>query len=144
MQETKHIDALKEVRETTRAALQDPRGLIPHQRRLMALISLGMAHLAELYLHFNRALKPGAQLKHNWFKSDERKLLIRLAGALTKSPEHLPDFSRVLAIARKIELDRDDIVYGAPLADDAILREKVDLLLELKKTVDRSGSIPWE
>ena len=139
MQEGKHLEALGEVDAYIEESLQAPE-LVRRQRLLMAALSLGMQHLVELWLHEARALKPGAMVKHEFFKAGERRLLLRLAGALTKDLQGLPDAGRILALAREIERGRDDIIYGAPLPSDRELREKVDLFFELKRAVEAARS----
>jgi len=144
MLEEKHLEALCEAHETIEDALRDSRGLLAHQRRLMALLSLGAAHLIEYYLHRLRAIKAGASIKHQWFKADARRISLMFAGVLTKSLERLPAAERVVELAHKLEIDRDDIVYGSPLTSDRVLREKIDIFLELKKTIEKVvGEIKW-
>ena len=134
MQEGKHVAALKEVNAYIDEALKIA-SLVRRQRLLMAALSLGMQHVVELWLHKARAIKPGASVKHEFFKSEERKLKLKLAGMLTKNISSLKNADAILSMAREIERNRDDIVYGAPLASDRILREKVDYFFELKKAV---------
>jgi hypothetical protein len=145
MQEEKHIAALREVKETIDETLEDRRGLLPRQRRLMSALSLGVQHVIEIWLHRSGAIKPGASVKHEWFQAGESRLNIRLAGILTKDIESLKGAKRVLALARYIEANRNDIVYGAPLVKDTILREKIEEFLELKKAVEEAtGGIAWD
>ena len=145
MQEEKHLAALEEVRRALEEALGDPAGLLRRQRLLMAALSLGMQHIIEVWLHRAGAVKPGALIKHEWFASEERSLKLRLAGALTKELGQLPGHGRVLALAREVERNRNDIIYGSPLPTDASLREKIDLFLELKKSVEEAtGKKVWQ
>lgn len=132
----KHREALREVSDTIKDALDDPAGLMGHQRRLVAMLSLGMAHLVEIYFHKADVLKPGTQIKHEWFKMGEKNALMRLSAILTTDPGKIPKINEIMAYARNLEKDRDDIMYGSPLAGDNILKEKIDLWLELKKIVD--------
>lgn len=144
MQEEKHLAALREVKETIDESLNDPRGLLPRQRRLMAALSLGMQHIIEIWLHRTDAIKPGANVKHDWFQAEDRRLKLRLAGNITKDIKTLNGADRILAIAREIESNRNDIIYGAPLAKDLALREKLEEFLELKKAVEKeTGDILW-
>ncbi|MBI4896684.1 MAG: hypothetical protein HY832_04020 [Candidatus Aenigmarchaeota archaeon] len=131
MQEEKHLSALREVDAYVDEALQ--KGLMERQRLLMLALSLGMQHVVELWLHHARAIKPGASIKHDFFKTEERRLKLKLAGMLTKQITSIEHADAVLSLARDIERNRDDIVYGAPLQNDRILREKVDCFFELKK-----------
>ncbi|MBI2971290.1 MAG: hypothetical protein HYY37_02625 [Candidatus Aenigmarchaeota archaeon] len=134
MQEEKHTAALQEVHTYIDESLKSG-DLLHRQRLLMTALSLGMQHVVELWLHRSRAIKPGATVKHEFFKSEERKLTLKLAGMLTKNMNSLKNASAILSLAREIERNRDDIIYGAPLPNDRILREKIDYFLELKKAV---------
>jgi len=136
MQEEKHLSALKEVNAYIDESLA--KDLLQRQRLLMAALSLGMQHVVELWLHKARAIKPGATVKHEFFKSEERKLKLQLAGALTKDISSLKNAGAILSIAREIERSRDDIIYGAPLPSDRVLREKIDYFFELKKAVKKA------
>ncbi len=129
----KHREALAEVSETIKDALDDPKGIMAHQRRLMSMLSLGTAQIVEIYLHRLDVMKPGAQIKHEWLKKDEKNALLRLSSALTVSPGKIERIGEILAFAREIESDRDEIVYGSPLATDKALKEKIGLFLELRK-----------
>ncbi len=133
MQIEKHAAALKEVNAYIDESLS--KGLLQRQRLLMTALSLGMQHVIELWLHKTRAIKPGASVKHEFFKSEERKLKLKLAGMLTKDISVLKNVDAILSIAREIERSRDDIIYGAPLPNDRALREKIDYFFELKKAV---------
>ena len=136
MQEEKHEAALNEINGFIDESLGT--NLLSRQRLLMTALSLGMQHIVELWLHKSRAIKPGASIKHDFFKSEERKLKLKLAGMLTKNISSIKNADRILSIAREIERSRDDIVYGAPLLNDKILREKIDYFFELKKAVKAS------
>ncbi len=133
MQEEKHVSALKEVNDYIDESLA--KGLLQRQRLLMTALSLGMQHVVELWLHKAGAIKPGASVKHEFFKSEERKLKLKLSGMLTKNISSLKNAEPILSIAREIECNRDDIVYGAPLSGDIVLREKIDCFFELRKAV---------
>lgn len=138
MQDEKHLEALAEVNTSIEEAINDPKGLLKRQRLLMAALSLGMQHVIEMWLHKSKALKPGSCIKHEFFKSEEKRLKIRLAGMMTKKIDSLENAHKILYMAREIERNRDDIIYGAPLRTDAVLREKLDNFFELKKSVKES------
>ena len=139
MQEEKHEDALNEVIDTIDESLKG--NMLNYQRRLMFMISIGSQHLLELYLHRLHVIKPGAQIKHEWFKLNDKNIKSRLSLIITKKFDEIPNINEILSLARSIEKDRNDIVYGAPLKDDVILRDKIDHFLEIKKLVeaDRNG-----
>ena len=136
MLEEKHIEALREVHETIEEAVKDPRGILPRQRRVMTMLSLGTAHLVELYFHRLHAIHPGMQIKHEWFGSESRRLRLHLAGLLTKNLEKLPQAEKILELAHEIELKRNDVVYGIALKNDILLKEKLELFFELKKIIE--------
>lgn len=144
MLEERHIEALREVHETIEETIKDSRGFLPRQRRLIAMISLGAAHLVELYFHKLNALKPGMQIKHDWFQSENKRLKVHLIGFLTKKIDNLPKSEKILSLAHEIELKRNELVYGTALKNDLILKEKLDLFLELKKIIEEIiGEIKW-
>ncbi len=138
MQEQKHTEALMEIMETVEMSLKDRRGLVMWQRRLAAMLSLGAQHLIELYLHKKDAIKPGTQLKHEWLKMENKNLKMRLSGITTKSLSNLDDSDEIFAIAKAIETDRNDLVYGSSLKNDMPLKEKIDRFLELKKIIEKN------
>ncbi len=142
MQEEKHIAALQEVLRTIEQALNDKEGLLNYQRRIMSMLSLGAQHLIELYLHKMAAIQPGAQIKHEWLKLSDVNLRERIQPALTKEFNSLPSLADVCFIARKIETERNDAVYGAPLTNDVLLRKSIDSFLQLRKIVEeQTGKI---
>lgn len=134
MHEEKHKAALSEVEDSIGEAIKSP-SLLNRQRLLMSAMSLGMQHLIELWLHKSKAIKPGATIKHEIFKSELKRLKERLVGMLTKQIDTLKNADKILEIARTIEINRDDIIYGSPLNNDQILREKINLFFELKKEI---------
>ena len=134
----KHLEALREVLDCISSALEDRKGLVFHQRRLMAMLSLGVPQLIEIYLHKKGAIGADANIKHEWFSLSGRNLKAKFESILTKNVEKLDG---LLVLARKIEDGRNEIVYGAPLGDGRILREKIDLFLELKETVEREAGV---
>ncbi len=142
MQIEKHLEALKEVDRALDSALNDPEGLLGHQRRIASMTSLGMQQLVETYFHKLNIIKPGAQVKHEWFKMEERNLKNRLSPILTKNVNTIPRIAELLYLAGKIESDRNELLYGTPLKDDKELKEKIDTFLELKKIiVDETGDL---
>ena len=131
----KHEDALKEVYQTIDQALNDPKGLLSYQRRIASMTSMGMQQIVEMYFHKLNIIKPGTQLKHEWFKLDEKNINNKLSPTLTKKLKEIPKINEILFLSRKIESDRNDLVYGAPLENDKTLKEKIDVFLELKNLI---------
>ena len=126
---------LKEVEETIRGSLET-NDILSHQRRLIAMLSLGVQQLIEVYLHSLNVIKPGTQIKHEWFGMGERNLSIKLSAILSTKMKNIPRLEEIIVLARIIEGDRNDMLYGSPLVDDKILREKIDAFLEIKKIIE--------
>ena len=103
----KHEEALKEVYETIDQALSDPKGLLGHQRRIASMMSMGMQQAIELYFHKLHIIKPGTQLKHEWFKLDEKNIINKILPVLTKKLEEIPKINEILFLARKIESENN-------------------------------------
>lgn len=141
MQEEKHIAAVQEVLATIQDALEAREGIIPHQRRLMAMLSIGVSHIFELYAHRKGIIKPGAQIKHEWFLLSEQRLIERLNQVFTKPHHSIPGLSEMCDFGRSIETGRNDLVYGAPLSNDKPLRTKIGQFLELKNLVEQESGV---
>ncbi|MBL7160957.1 MAG: hypothetical protein ISS93_03865, partial [Candidatus Aenigmarchaeota archaeon] len=140
MREEKHLEILKEVEKTIKEALE-AESLLSHQRRAISMLSLGVQQLVELHLHHLRVIRPGTQVKHEWFGMGERNCSIKLSSILTTDVNKIPGIREILALARIVEADRNDLLYGSPLANEKSLREKIDAFLEIKKSwrsVDRN------
>ena len=133
----KHREALEEVYETINDALNDPNGLLKHQRRIASMTSLGMQHLVEIHFHKLNIMKPGAHVKHEWFRMGEKNLRAKLSSILTESLGSVKKIAEIIPMAYQIESDRNEIMYGAPLNDDSKLREKIDTFLEIKNLIEK-------
>ena len=59
MRAEKHKKALQEVLDEIQTALDDPRGLVAHQRRLATMLSIGTCELIEIYFHKLGIMKGG-------------------------------------------------------------------------------------
>ncbi len=139
MKVEKHLEALKEVDETVEEALKT-QSILSYQRRLSAMLSLGAQQLVEIYLHRLKVIRPGTQIKHEWFGLGERNLTVKLSAILTTDMGKIPGLWEILSLAKVVESERDDLLYGSPLSDESMLREKIDAYLELKKMVEGYGS----
>jgi hypothetical protein len=133
MKDVKHLEALKEVEDEIKAALDDPNGLIKHQRRLALMISLGMAELLELHLHNLGVVKEGSRIKHEWLKRGSAKEM--LSNQVVKPLDDIKDIDRLLSLSKTIEDRRNDLAYSSPLDGDEILRDEIRLYFEAKKIV---------
>jgi len=133
----KHKEAMEEVYETINDALNDTKGLLKHQRRIASMASLGMQHLIEMYFHKQNIIKPGAHVKHEWFRMGERNLRLKLSSILASNASSAEKIAEIIPMAYRIESDRNEIMYGAPLEDDSKLREKIDTFLEIKNLIEK-------
>ncbi len=135
MNTEKHEETIEEVMATINESLKSS-DIRLHQRRLIAMISLGVQQIIELYFHKLNVIKPGAQIKHDWFASGPDRVKLRLEAVLTTKPDKIKQLDELLVLAKKIEKDRNDLIYGSPVKSDKILREKIDLFLEIKKLIE--------
>lgn len=135
MKLNKHKETIKEVMDTINTALKS-KDIKLYQRRLISMISLGVQQMIELYFHEMNIIKPGAQIKHNWFASRMERVKIKLESVLTIKLSKVKNLDEILVIARKIEQDKNKLLYGSPVESDKILRQKINLFLELKKLVE--------
>lgn len=132
MKKEKHEEIMKEVEEEIESALKDERGLVPHQRRLVFLLSLGMANIVELYFHKLDIIKGGSKINHLWFKRKVDRIKERLQKQIVSPIDSVSNINEVIEKAVKIEEKRDDLAYGAP-SSEKILQEKINLFLELRR-----------
>ena len=70
---------------------------------------------------------------------EEKNLRIRLNGIMTKSVSSISDWNEIFSIAKMIEADRNDLVYGPNLKNDKQLREKIENFLDPKKMVEKNA-----
>lgn len=134
MKTERHEESIKEVLEEIDAALRDGRGLVSHQRRLMFMVSFGMAELAELYLHKVGVIKNGASVNHMWFKRRKNYILEKVQSQIYGSVGLIENFDEVVNLAMSIEEKRDDLAYGVPVGE-RVLMEKINLFFKLKELV---------
>lgn len=136
MLEDKHIQKIQETMDEIQAALHDSRGLVAHQVRLASTLSLGSINLIELYLHKKKIMKPGGRLEHQWFRSKQDTILARIGSQIISPMQDIPKITEILMLANKLEKDRNDLFYGSPVGDEAILSSKINSFLELKKLIE--------
>lgn len=101
------------------------------------MVSLGMQHIFEMYLHRMAVLKPGVQIKHEWLKLSDQNLRLRLGQMLTKPWNEILLLDEITPLSRQVELKRNDTPYGAPLDNDRELREAIDLFLDVKALIEK-------
>ena len=140
MQESKHADAIKETMRTIDEALKG-KNILDFQRRLASMLSVGLQHLVELYLHRLYVIKPGAFVKHEWFLMGDKNLKAKFSAILTQPYEEIENINEIASLARDIEGDRNELLYGSPIGDENRLKEKIGSFLETKKIVEKTGDI---
>lgn len=140
MRAEKHRESLKEVLDEIEAAIEDSGGLISHQRRLAMMLSVGVTDLIEVYFHEIGIMKPGARIKHSWLK--RKSFREKLKNQITGDIDRIPNLDKVIKRARKIEKRRNDMAYGSPLDDEKLLKENIDIFLEIRDIIEeRIGDI---
>lgn len=130
----KHQEIINEVLEEINSALNDKRGLLPHQRRLAFSLSLGAVNILEQYFHVLNIIKEGSKINHRWFKKKENRLKDYLQKQIISPIDSIENIDELIQLVKEIENKRDDIAYGPPVKEE-ILQEKINLFLKLKKVV---------
>jgi len=123
---------IEEVVDEINSALNDPKGLVSHQRRIAFSISIGSIALFEEYLDKKNILRPGTKINHQWMKKNKENVKKIISKYLTIPIENLSDVDTVLDILHKIEFERNELAYGKPVSEEK-LNKKINLFLDLKK-----------
>ena len=131
----KHIKALQEVMDEIQISLEDPRGLVAHQRRLATMLSIGTCELIEIYFHKLGIMKGGGRIKHTIFrrKGIEEQLSNQIISALS----NIKNIDAIITIAKTIEAERDNMAYGSPQPHEQLLKAKIEDFLELKRIIEK-------
>lgn len=130
----KHQEIIDEVVEEINSALNDKRGLLPHQRRLAFSLSLGAVNILEQYFHVLNIIKEGSKINHRWFKKKEERLKEYLQRQILSPIDSVENINEILKLIKEIENKRDDIAYGPPVKEE-LLQEKINLFLKLRKVI---------
>jgi len=130
----KHLKSLEEVIDEIQLSLEDPRGLVAHQRRLATMLSLGVCELLEIYLHKQGVMKGGGRIKHDMFRGKDihRHLSNQIIIALSS----IKHSDTIIAHAKSIEAERDNMAYGSPQPHEQLLKRKIEEFLELKRIIE--------
>lgn len=131
----KHVEIVKEVLDDIQVALDDPRGLVSHQRRIAMMVPLGITEILEIYLHKLNIIKPGSRIKHEWLKRKEART--RIEKQCIKKLDNINDIDTIITIAKEVELDRNDMAYGAPIGDEAILKSNIERFFKILGIVEK-------
>jgi|SRR3989344_4365665 len=132
---TRKYTDTEEALDEINTALEDSRGLGIHQKRLAFVLSAGAVSLIEAYLGNLSVLKPGRKINHRWLKKKKENAKKLIANQIICPIDNLNKLDEFLDIAYKIENKRNDVVYGPPVSED-ILREQINLFLELRKKIE--------
>ena len=135
MKMEKHVEILDEMENEISSALEDPKGLRSHQRRLAFMISLGTAELVEVYFHMLKIMKEGSRIKHGWFKKKNIREI--LSNQIIKPIETVRNMEKILSITRVVEEKRNDLAYSSPVEEEEILKEEVNQYFEVKKLIEK-------
>ncbi len=128
---------LEEVLDEINNALNDPRGLVAHQKRIGFFISFGAIALIEIYLKKSNVFKLGSKIDHRWLKRSKENVKKVISKYITCSIEELKNFDDILEIAYKIESSRNNFVYGKEISEEE-LRAYIDLFFELRRSVENA------
>jgi hypothetical protein len=131
----KYKEIFDEVMDEIESSLKDSRGITAHQRRLAFSLSFGMINLLEFYLNKLNVLKPGAKINHLWLKKKRDNAKKLISSQITSQIDSIENIDKILDAAFKIESERNELVYGKKVSEDA-LNERINLFLDLKKELE--------
>src|SRR3989344_6471515 len=128
---------IDEVMDEIESALQDPKGLVAHQRRIAFSLSLGIVFLLQSYLQKKQVFKPGAKINHLWLKKKKENVLDILSKHITCDPATLSELEHILSVANTIGTQRNTLAYGKQTSEQE-LQKIIKTFLDLKKEVEHA------
>jgi len=131
----KYHEIIKEVLNEIGSALNDPKGIVSHQRRLAFSLSLGVVSLIENYLNKISVLKSGAKINHLWLKKKKENVKELISKQIICPVENLKNFDKILDMAYELEKERNELAYGKNVSE-SLLRKEINLFLNLKKEIE--------
>ena len=131
----KYSEIIEEVLDEIDSALNNPKGLKLHQRRLSFSLSLGASTLIEMFLDKKEILKSGAKINHLWLKKKKENAKKLISRQVVSSIGTLTEFDKLLDLAYNIEEKRNELAYGK-LVSEKTLRNLINYFFELKKEVE--------
>jgi len=131
----KHITALQEVMDEIQMSLEDPRGLVAHQRRLATMLSIGTCELIEIYFHKLGIMKGGRRIKHTILR--RKGIEEQLSNQIISTLGNIKNIDSIITIAKTIEAERDNMAYGSPQPHEQLLKAKIEDFLELKRIIEK-------
>lgn len=131
----KHITALQEVMDEIQMSLEDPRGLVVHQRRLATMLSIGTCKLIEIYFHKLGIMKGGGRIKYTILR--RKGIEEQLSNQIISTLSNIKNIDAIITIAKTIEAERDNMAYGSPQPHEQLLKAKIEDFLELKRIIEK-------
>jgi hypothetical protein len=122
------------VEDEIASAMDDPDGLVNHQRRLAFMISLGVSELVEIYFHKLGIIKEGSRIKHEWFKKNSIAEI--LSNQIVKPIEDVRRMGEILSISKDIESARNDLAYSSPIEEEGMLRDEISMYFKVKEIIE--------
>ncbi|MEK6936314.1 MAG: hypothetical protein AABW67_06000 [Nanoarchaeota archaeon] len=131
----RYKEILDEVMDEINSSLEDSRGMVIHQRRLIFCLSVGVTTLIEIYLDKLNVLKQGAKIDHLWLKKSKENAKKFIVNQIVVPIENIKDLDKFLETANIIEKERNTLAYGKNVSE-TILKNKIDLFLKLKEETE--------
>lgn len=130
----KDKNQINEVEDEIKSALEDPRGVVVHQKRLAFCLSLGIINLFEKYLISKSVFKKGMKLNHQWFKKKKENVKSILKTKVF-SLDKLDKLDKILEVAYNIESKRNELAYGKDVSEN-VLNDLINQYLDIKKEIE--------
>ena len=133
----KYKNIIDEVMDEINISLEDPRGIVTHQRRIAFSLSVGTVTLLEYYLDKKQILKPGGKINHLWLKKKKENANKLISNQTITPIQDNKDINEFLDLAYNIEKDRNELAYGNK-ASEKRLKEKIETFLKLKEHIENA------
>lgn len=129
-----HFKNLRESLEVIEECVQK-KLLAERQRNIGFNTSAAMVDMLEILLHKKNLIEPGAQIKHEWFASDNK--------IKEKLVFDFPNKAKIVSLMRSIESKRNMLCYGKP-QPEKIIEEVLSEFQELKRVFEELGVLDVE
>lgn len=80
-------------------------------------------------------MKGGGRIKHTMLRGKDIKE--RLSIQVIRSLSSIKNIDAIIAIAKTIEAERDNMAYGSPQPHEQLLKAKIEDFLELKRIIEK-------
>ncbi len=128
-------EEIDEVKDEIDSALQDPKGIVSHQKRLAFCLSVGITQLLERYLKNRNILKPGVKIDHRLLKKSKDNIKKSLSDKIVGDIKEIKKIDKILDAANYIESNRDNLAYGKK-ASEELLNDLINKYLDIKKEIE--------